>query len=65
MIEVGDLVRVPPSNRRAYGSEAMQEYLAGVWLVIRVDELAFSCQVIQGNKNKCLDIRHVWAVQHD
>jgi hypothetical protein len=65
MIEVGDLVRVPPSNRRAYGSEAMQEYLAGVWLVIRVDELTFSCHAIQGNKKEWLDLRHVWAVQHD
>jgi hypothetical protein len=62
MIEVGDLVRVYPMNRRAYDSEAN---LAGVWLVIRVDELTFSCHAIQGNKKEWFDLRHVWAVQYD
>ena len=64
MIQVGDLIRIHAMNRKYYGSE-LSQYSAGVWLVIRVDDLTSSCQAIKGNKKEWFDLNHVWAVQHD
>ena len=63
MIQVGDLVRQFDFDRR--WEWAHRQPRRGVWLVIRVDSLSWSCQAIQGNKKEWFDINTMEVVTHD
>lgn len=59
-IQAGDLVRQIDFDRRYY-----RQPRRGVWLVIQIDSLSWSCQAIQGNKKEWFNINTMEVVTHD